>query len=77
MKIKKNSILKTAKGYRLRNSTHNLIEKIQLMTNGSKDTVISRAVRLYYTGIKKTNKEPNIVINKSKQHKPFSKIKPK
>jgi hypothetical protein len=77
MKIKKKSILKTAKGYRLRNSTHDLIEKIQIMTNGSKDTVISKAVKLYFTEIKNINKEPNIEIKNQNKHEPFSKIKPK
>ena len=57
MKIKKKSILKTAKGYRLKNSTHNLVEKIQILINGSKDTVISRALKLYYNHL---NNESNI-----------------
>ncbi len=48
--INKNS-LKTAKGYRLKNSTHKLIEKIQSQINGSMDTVVSRAVKLYYSQI--------------------------
>ncbi len=48
---KKKNNLKTSKGYRLKDSTHSLIEKTQLLINGSKDTVISRAVRLYYNQI--------------------------
>lgn len=56
---KKNSI-KTSKGYRLKNSTHSMIEKIQLLINGSKDTVISRAVRMYYNQI--INEKKNIVL---------------
>ena len=63
--MKKNGS-KTSKGYRLKDSTHNLIDKIQLLINGSKDTVISRAVRLYYNQINNErkfsvleNKKPN------------------
>lgn len=56
--INKKNILKTSKGYRLKDSTHSKIEKIQLLINGSKDTVISRAVRLYYNQI--INKRKNI-----------------
>ncbi len=48
--------IKTAKGYRLKNSTHYLIEKIQIIINGSKDTVISRALKLYYIQINNTRK---------------------
>ncbi|MEO8664420.1 MAG: hypothetical protein ABI462_02895 [Ignavibacteria bacterium] len=55
---KKISALKTAKGYRLKNSTHALIERIQLERNESKDTVISRAVKLYYAKISSTRKNP-------------------
>ncbi len=55
---KKNNTLKTAKGYRLKNSTHYLIEKIQLLINASKDTVISRAIKLYYNKINETRKAP-------------------
>lgn len=53
---KNNNTLKTAKGYRLKNSTHNQIEKIQLLINASKDTVISRAIKLYYIQINNTRK---------------------
>jgi len=63
------SSIKTAKGYRLKNSTHNLIEKIQLKINGSKDTVISSAVKLYYIQINNTRKIPgskNKIIHKNK-----------
>ncbi|MBK9331636.1 MAG: hypothetical protein IPM96_04325 [Ignavibacteria bacterium] len=48
--------MKTAKGYRLKNSTHDLIEKIQLMINVNKDTIITRAVKLYYTEVNNTKK---------------------
>ncbi|MBK9331163.1 MAG: hypothetical protein IPM96_01900 [Ignavibacteria bacterium] len=54
--VKKRSEMKTAKGYRLKNSTHDLIEKIQLMINVSKDTIITRAVKLYYSEVNNTKK---------------------
>jgi len=54
--VKKKSEMKTAKGYRLKNSTHDLIEKIQLMINVNKDTIITRAVKLYYTEVNNTKK---------------------
>ena len=53
---RKASNLKTSRGYRLKNSTHSLIERIQLITNGSKDIVISRAVKLYYNEINNMGK---------------------
>lgn len=50
---KNNSRQKSSKGYRLKNSTHKLIEKIQMiMNNSSKDTVISNALRIYLYKIK-------------------------
>lgn len=55
--LKKRNSIKTAKGYRLKNSTHKMIEKIQTMVNGSKDTVISKAVKLYYKLIINSNKD--------------------
>ncbi|HQY21740.1 MAG TPA: hypothetical protein PLX80_12935 [Ignavibacteria bacterium] len=42
------SEIKTSRGYRLKISTHVLIEKIQKLINSSKDSVISNSVRLYY-----------------------------
>jgi hypothetical protein len=39
--------VKIPKGYRLKIITHNKIKEIQLMTNGSQDMVISRAISLY------------------------------
>lgn len=64
-KIKNN--LKTSKGYRLKESTHGLIEKIQLIISGSKDTVISRAVRLYYNQI--IDEKKKIVLEVKKLNK--------
>ncbi|HMS34879.1 MAG TPA: hypothetical protein PKC91_12420 [Ignavibacteria bacterium] len=60
---KKKSSLKTSKGYRLKDSTHILIEKIQILINGSKDAVISRAVRLYYNQINIKRKN-SVSVNK-------------
>ena len=45
-----------SKGYRLKPSTHDLIEKVQQKLKCSKDAVLSKAVRLLY----KTYKENNI-----------------
>jgi len=53
----KTATTKTAKGYRLKISTHILIEKIQAMINGSKDTVISRALILYHNKLKNSGKK--------------------
>ena len=47
---KKNA--KIPKGYRLKVSTHKKIKELQMMTNGSQETVISRAVRLYFRKIR-------------------------
>lgn len=57
--------LKSSKGYRLKDSTHSLIEKIQLIVNGSKDTVISRAVRMYYNQIIYDRKKINLKVKNS------------
>jgi len=64
---KKKNSLKTSKGYRLKDSTHSMIQKIQLLIDGSKDTVISRAVRLYYNQI--INERKNIVLENKKSNK--------
>jgi hypothetical protein len=45
---KNNKNEKVPKGYRLKISTHNKIKELQVLTNGSQDAVISRALR-YYT----------------------------
>lgn len=64
---KKKKITKTSRGYRLKDSTHNMIEKIQLLISGSKDTVISRAVRMYYNQI--INERKNIILEIKKSNK--------
>ena len=65
---RKKNITKTSRGYRLKDSTHSLIEKIQLLISGSKDTVISRAVRLYYNQIINEKKNINLEIKKSNKY---------
>lgn len=55
-KQKKVSTAKTSKGYRLKISTHKLIDKIQLMLSADQDTVITKACRLLY---KELNKKRN------------------
>ena len=51
---------KTAKGYRLKNSTHKLINEMKLILNADKDTVISDACKLLYKELR---------INSNKIHK--------
>lgn len=53
-KNKKN--IKTSKGYRLKVSTHKLIDKIQFMLEADQDTVITKACRLLYNELKKNVK---------------------
>ncbi|MDZ4711205.1 MAG: hypothetical protein SGI89_02650 [bacterium] len=63
---------KTSKGYRLKESTHCLIEKVQIIIDGSKDTVISKAVKLYYLHLTNPQKHPEMKNNSNtKIHKPF------
>ena len=42
---------KTAKGYRLKNSTHKLINEMKLILNADKDTVITKACKMLYSEI--------------------------
>jgi hypothetical protein len=44
---KTNANSKIPRGYRLKVATHNKIKELQLMTKGSQDKVISRAIKLY------------------------------
>ncbi len=39
---------KTAKGYRLKISTHKLIDEMQKMLKSDKDTVITKACKMLY-----------------------------
>ncbi len=50
---RKNKAKKTSKGYRLKVSTHRLIDKIQIILNADQDTVITRACRAYYKSLNK------------------------
>ncbi|MBZ0203191.1 MAG: hypothetical protein K8I03_09270 [Ignavibacteria bacterium] len=50
--ILKHKTEKSAKGYRLKKSTHKLIDKIQVMLNADQDTVITRACKLLYVDLK-------------------------
>lgn len=45
--------IKTSKGYRLKVSTHKLIDKMQFMLEADQDTVITKACRLLYNELKK------------------------
>jgi hypothetical protein len=47
-----NKLNKTSKGYRLRISTHRLIDKIQEIMQCSQDEVITAACRKYFEEIK-------------------------
>jgi hypothetical protein len=51
-KIKK---IKVSKGYRLKESTHRMIKRIQAELNSTQDKVISSALRAYYTQLKRNN----------------------
>jgi len=51
-KQKKISLDKSSRGYRLKTSTHRLIDKIQLMISADQDTVITRACKLLYKELK-------------------------
>lgn len=69
MITKKRIAKKTSKGYRLKDSTHSLIEKIQLQINASKDTVITKAVKLYYNQIN-IERKTSLIENKNQLNNP-------
>jgi hypothetical protein len=46
---------KISKGYRLRNSTHKLIRKLQVELNSTQDKVVSMAIRKFYKELKEIN----------------------
>ena len=52
-----------SKGYRLKTSTHRMIRKVQSILNCTQDSVIGRAVQMYYTEIKKSELNPEKGIN--------------
>ncbi len=53
-KTKKNN--KSSKGYRLKISTHKLIDKLQYLLNADQDNVITRACRMLHNDLKKNIK---------------------
>jgi hypothetical protein len=46
---------KFSKGYRLRPSTHKLIDKLQVMMKADQDTVINKACKMLYKELKQPN----------------------
>jgi len=46
--IVKRKIEKTAKGYRLKKTTHKLIDKLQMEIKADQDTVITKACKMLY-----------------------------
>lgn len=52
MRADKNTISTVSKGYRLKPSTHNMIKKVQAISNGTQDKVIRTAMKLYSTHLK-------------------------
>ena len=53
MKTGKTNMLKVSKGYRLKPSTHEMIKKIQLRLDSTQDNVISTALKLYNSQLRK------------------------
>lgn len=47
---------KISKGYRLRPSTHKLIDKLQIMLNADQDEVITKACKMFFDNLKRENK---------------------
>jgi hypothetical protein len=46
---------KVSKGYRLKPSTHKLIDKLQVMLKADQDTVVTKACKMLYRDIKNKN----------------------
>ena len=44
---------KTAKGYRLKKTTHKLIDKLQIVMKADQDTVITKACKMLYKQLAK------------------------
>lgn len=60
MEMNNNNIVKRpntkiSKGYRLKESTHKMIRRIQNELNSTQDKVISSALRVYYSQLKRNN----------------------
>lgn len=52
MRTAKNVIPTISKGYRLKPSTHNMIKKVQVISNSTQDKVIRNAMKLYSIHLK-------------------------
>jgi hypothetical protein len=62
--IKKDKSEKSSKGYRLKISTHKLIDEMQIILNADQDEVITKACELLYKELSlKNNKTINPEIN--------------
>lgn len=56
----KNHDEKTSRGYRLKLTTHSLIDELEKLMNTSKDVVITEAISILYKKVnKKIKKEKN------------------
>jgi len=55
MRPVKNITTTVSKGYRLRPSTHNMIKKIQNLSNSTQDKVIRAAMKMYTIHLKNNN----------------------
>ena len=51
--ILKHKTEKIAKGYRLKKSTHKLIDRIQVILKADQDTVITKACKMLYRKVTK------------------------
>ena len=60
--LRQPKVSKMSKGYRLKDSTHNLIRKLQDDLNWTQDRVISSALRRFNSHVKK-----NVIINHNKK----------
>jgi len=54
--ILKHKTEKISKGYRLKKSTHKLIDKIQVILKADQDTVVTKACKLLYREVTKQEK---------------------
>jgi hypothetical protein len=61
--IAKKKLNKKSKGYRLRNSTHKLIDKMQEMLQCSQDDIVTDACKMFYEDLKKNNNNNGIIKN--------------
>ncbi|MEO8514427.1 MAG: hypothetical protein ABI543_12775 [Ignavibacteria bacterium] len=52
MKPGKNNTATISKGYRLKPSTHNMVKKIQNISNSTQDKVVRAAMKLYFIHLK-------------------------